>query len=89
VIIMNRTEKGLMLLDIVEKFIKEQKITCVESVYQSDRVIENAYEFIEKLCNISGYCQIDDDGNLIEPEYILVDEDMEPDANGHYIGLDR
>jgi hypothetical protein len=39
----------------VKDFIKEQHIYCAENIYQSDRVIENAYVFIEKLCNLVGY----------------------------------
>jgi len=39
----------------VEKFIQEQRIYGEETVYQSDRVIENAYDFIADLCRIVGY----------------------------------
>lgn len=39
------------------KFINDQKITCAETVFQSDRVIENAYEFIRKICDIVGYAE--------------------------------
>ena len=43
------------LWDHCERFIKEQEIRCPESVYQQDHVIEKAYEFIEKVCEIVGY----------------------------------
>lgn len=43
------------LLAEVKTFVKEQRISCPETIYQTDRVIENAYEFIEKLCDIVGY----------------------------------
>jgi hypothetical protein len=43
------------LLTLCELFIKEQRITCPETIAQSDRVIENAYEFIEAICDIVGY----------------------------------
>lgn len=33
----------------------EQEITCPETIHQSDRVIENAYEFIEVLAEVVGY----------------------------------
>ncbi len=46
---MNNLEK------ICRNFIEKQKIYCSESVYQSDRVIENAYELIESICNELGY----------------------------------
>jgi hypothetical protein len=50
---------------LCEKFINEQKISCAETVYQSDRVIENAYQLIEGICDIVGYIKDDyqeDDG---------------------------
>lgn len=49
---MTETDK---LIALCKKFVVDQEITCSESVYQSDRVIENAYEFIEEICNIVGY----------------------------------
>lgn len=49
------------LWKVVEDFIEEQNITCPEAVCQSDRVILNAYDFIEKCCDIVGYKEIDDD----------------------------
>lgn len=49
------------LLKLCKKFIHDQKITCSECVHQSDRVIENAYELIENICDIVGYCEVDDE----------------------------
>jgi hypothetical protein len=49
------------LLKICQDFIKNNKISCAETVYQTDRVIENVYEFIESVCNIVGYAQMNDD----------------------------
>ena len=43
------------LWDICNGYVQEQKISCAESVYQSDRVILNAYEFIENVCDVVGY----------------------------------
>ena len=37
------------------EFVESQRISCAETIYQSDRVIENAYEFIEDVCDIVGY----------------------------------
>lgn len=37
------------------EFIKSQNIGCPETIYQTDWVIENAYEFIEDVCDIVGY----------------------------------
>jgi len=42
-------------LSICEKFIEENKITCVEVIYQYDLVSENSLEFIQKLCDLIGY----------------------------------
>lgn len=39
----------------VEEFIDVNDIYCHETIYQSDNVIQNAYEFIERLCDIVGY----------------------------------
>lgn len=47
--------KGEQLEKIVTDFVAEQRITCAETIYQSDRVIENAYDLIAKLCNVVGY----------------------------------
>lgn len=43
------------LVEHCEQFIQDQSISCAETVYQTDRVIENAYEFIEGVCDIVGY----------------------------------
>ena len=37
------------------QFIKEQNINYPETIYQTDWVIENAYGFIEDVCDIVGY----------------------------------
>ena len=36
---------------IVNTFFKDNNITCVDTIYQSDRVIENVYDFLENLYN--------------------------------------
>lgn len=43
------------LYDACRKFIKDNKITCPETIYQMDHVIENAFDFIQKICDIVGY----------------------------------
>jgi hypothetical protein len=48
------------LLAHVKKFIKEQQITCSETVYQSDRVIENGYDFIDGCAKIVGFHRDED-----------------------------
>jgi hypothetical protein len=42
-------------------FIAKQRISCRETIYQTDHVIENAYTFIEGVCNIVGYQPDEDD----------------------------
>lgn len=37
------------------KFIEAQRISCPETIYQTDWVIENAYEFIQDVCDEVGY----------------------------------
>jgi hypothetical protein len=50
--------KKELLLALCEKFIKEQDITCSETIYQMDNVIQNAYEFIEGIADIVGYAKV-------------------------------
>lgn len=40
---------------LVRKFMSDNDITCEETIYQTDRVIENAYDFIAELCGAVGY----------------------------------
>lgn len=47
--------EALALRAIVKKFIEDNKICCVESIYQCDCVSENSLEFIESLCDVVGY----------------------------------
>lgn len=58
---MTNEETGQQLMEITGAFIRDQKISCSEAVYQSYRVILNAYEFIEKLCDVVGYFHYEDD----------------------------
>jgi len=41
----------------VTAFIEEHGISCPEAIYQTDRVIENAAQLIEKLADVVGYIQ--------------------------------
>lgn len=49
------------LFDLCGRFVAEQQISCPEAVYQTDRVIENAYELIESICDIVGYYKYPDE----------------------------
>lgn len=51
------------IVDIIQKFIDDQNIWGVECVYQTDRVIENAYSLIAQLCDIVGYKELEDEDN--------------------------
>lgn len=51
--------KKEMLWNVCKKFIEEQEISCAETISQTDHVIENAYEFIEAVCDIVGYFEED------------------------------
>jgi hypothetical protein len=56
----NTPVDGEALLALCRKFIKDQRITCPETIAQTDRVIVNAYDFIEGICDIVGYHEDDD-----------------------------
>ena len=51
------------LMDHITAFIRDNEITCAETIYQKDSVITNAYEFIEGICDIMGYHAWEDDNN--------------------------
>jgi hypothetical protein len=45
---------------VMRNEIRRIRITSPESIYQTDRVIEGAYEFIDKCCGIVGYVREED-----------------------------
>jgi len=49
------------LLQVCMNFIQKYEITCPEVIYQSDRVITNSQELIEKICNVIGYYELDEE----------------------------
>jgi hypothetical protein len=49
------------LWNVCFNFIQEHEIYCPEDVYQSDRVVLNAQEFIEKICDVVGYCEVEEE----------------------------
>lgn len=51
------------LWELCKEFIEEQEISCSEAVFQTDHVIENAYDFITKICEIVGYHKYEDEDN--------------------------
>lgn len=52
-----------IVMNLVRKFIQDNKISCGETIYQSDRVGENSLEFIEQLCEVVGYYKGEDEDN--------------------------
>lgn len=49
------------LWQLCAAFIEENNIYCKETVYQTDRVIENAYSFIGSICDEVGYVDYEDE----------------------------
>ncbi len=47
------------LLALCQKFVKENAISCGETIYQCDWVIEHAYEFIDDVCQVVGWFRED------------------------------
>ena len=48
-------------MKLCKKFIKDNEISCPETICQSDKVIQNAYDFIEEICEIVGYHKYEED----------------------------
>lgn len=48
---------------VIQNFVNEHHISHEEVIYQTDRVIINAYEFIHELVELIGYKETDDDDN--------------------------
>jgi hypothetical protein len=42
-------------------FIEKNQIGSPETIYQSDTVIQNAYDFIKQVCDAVGYYEFDDE----------------------------
>lgn len=58
---MNTNDPEGQLFLICRTFIEQQRIYCSETIYQTDRVMENAQEFIERICDVVGYAKYEDD----------------------------
>lgn len=50
-----------MVYNICVDFINKNQIGCSETIYQSDRVIENSLPLIEQICNAIGYYKFTDE----------------------------
>lgn len=51
------------LLEIVRRFMEENSVTCEETIFQTDRVQENATTLIAALCGVVGYPVGEEDEN--------------------------
>jgi hypothetical protein len=49
------------LWELCRKFIDDNKITCEETCFQSDRVIENSLDLVYQICEIVGYAEREED----------------------------
>lgn len=49
------------LLRVCQQFIADNEISCAETIYQTDRVVENSFAFIEAVCDVVGYHERDDE----------------------------
>ena len=56
-----RQSRNANIAAVVDEYIRENEITCGETIYQSDRISLSALELIEKLCDAAGYHEIEDD----------------------------
>ena len=49
------------LTKLCVKFFEDNSISCAESIAQSDRVIENAYDLLEDIGELIGYVEYEED----------------------------
>lgn len=54
-------QRAMILHDIVSQFIADNKITCAETIYQTDRIQENSLVLIEQLAEVVGYVDFGDE----------------------------
>ena len=54
-------DKGAKLLAIMRAFVDLYRVSCPETIHQTDRVIEKAGGLVEKLCDVAGYYRDPDD----------------------------
>ncbi len=50
--------ENIMLTHIVERFVSDNRISCPEKIYQSDKVSEKALDFICELVSEVGFCKL-------------------------------
>lgn len=79
-----RIDRAMKVLKLVEKFAKDHDIGCAETIYQCDRVIENAYGFLEDLIETANAWSpwVDEEEVLLDS--VIEIRDNDPSSNGHY-----
>jgi hypothetical protein len=55
------TKDMARLWELCANFIEQNRILCVEFVYDSDRVVKNSYDFIASICNEVGYFDLEEE----------------------------
>ena len=60
-------DKAAQVLEIVRDFVQTYEIACPEVIHQTDRVITNAYRFIERVAEVVGYYRDPDDEEEARP----------------------
>lgn len=55
------TKEMAALWALCMEFVEQQRISCPEAIYQTDRVIENAYDFVADVCERVGYFKEEDE----------------------------
>lgn len=54
-------KKNERLLFVVKAFIEKHDIHSSDKIYQTDSIIEDAYQLIEDLCDVAGYTKLEED----------------------------
>lgn len=49
------------LMDLCETWIKTNKVTCVESIYQRDNMILKSLDLVEEICELVGFYEYKED----------------------------
>ena len=58
---MSDQAKKEALFEMVKRFVADRRITCPETIYQRDSLVEDASEFMERCVEIVGYQSAGDD----------------------------
>lgn len=56
------------LFDLCKDFIKDNKISCAEDIFQRDSIEANALDLVEQICDIIGYHEEDEEDLDFEEE---------------------